>query len=618
MALSSHAWARGQCLSSETYLPKLLEALGSLRSQEALCDVTLEAGGGSFPAHKAILAAASSYCKVRFMRDAASRCARLKLASVTARGLQNVLAFVYSNQLELTLQTVEETFKAAEALLVREVMSLCFRFLEEGLNRHTCLDVLNLAKRLGPEDLKQKAMRCVSRHCCEILADPSLLKGLDRATLCEVLDSADIEELSELELFQAAMRWVRYNGAPLNHAADIFKRIRFPLIPLCDLQRFVLEVPVMKTEPACRRHLQEAFHYHSQLYAQPVLQSERTMVRAGTNALLIIGGRSADNAICGHVWATDQSCRTWKNIGKLHGPVYNHCVAVIHNFVFVMGGQDRFDPSGQCPSNKVFRFDPRHDMWLQVASMLARRTRFHAAALNDRLVAVGGGALLGALTDTAEEYHPAENEWRPIAPFPMPVADHAGATHKGILYVSGGFAEGKTLRDTYSYLSRLRRWIRNRPMSFARCDHGMATVGDRIFCIGGRAQTQAEEWAPVNEAEYYCPVTDQWTLLSLSAFDLCQFGLAEHQLQLYITGGGSLRRRSKEDGVFVCKPGGKAWEKAGSLPTALADHACCFVRLPRRITGGRRQDGEGPSAPGRKKSTLNLFVTNKYSPQPAP
>lgn len=52
---------------------------------------------------------------------------------------------------------------------------------------------------------------------------------------------------------------------------------------------------------------------------------------------------------------------------------------------------------------------------------------------------------------------------------------------------TGGFAQGQTLSAMQSYLPRLRCWVRNRPMAFARCDHGMATVGDRIFCLGGRA-----------------------------------------------------------------------------------------------------------------------------------
>lgn len=76
---------------------------------------------------------------------------------------------------------------------------------------------------------------------------------------------------------------------------------------------------------------------------------------------------------------------------------------------------------------------------------------------------------------------------------------------------------------------------------------------------------------------------------------------------MYLTGGGSLRRRTKEDGVFVCDPGRGAWEKVGSLPAALADHASCFVPLPGWIAGeGQPEEEEEANA---KKSTLNLFVT---------
>ncbi|XP_054854260.1 kelch-like protein 13 [Eublepharis macularius] len=614
MPLSSQVWAEGQCLYSDTYLAKLLEGLGNLRSQNALCDVTLEAEGDSFPAHKVILASVSSYCKMYFLKDAVSQDANIKLASVTARGLRNILDFIYSNKLELTLQNVEETFKAAEVLLVREVILLCFQFLGDSLNQHTCLEILNIAKKFGPEGLKQKASSCVGQHCCQILTDPLSLKKLDGDTLKEILEGAQTEALSELELFHAAACWLQYDSTRLKDAADILGRIRFPLIPLRDLQKVVQETPIMKTEPTCRRYLQEALDYHSQLYAQPTLQTERTKIRAGTETLLILGGRTADNAICREVWAADQSWHLWEKIGDLCSPVYNHCVALIHDFVFVMGGQGKFDPTGQHPSNEVFRFDPRHNSWLQVASMLDRRTRFHADVLNDHLVAVGGGALLGTLTNAAEEYRPAENEWRPITPFPVPVADHAGATHKGILYISGGFSAGKTSCDTYSYLSRLRRWIRNRPMTFARCDHGMATVENRIFCIGGRTLNNAEDWIPVNEMESYCPVTDQWTLLNLSPFDRCQFGLVAHQSQLYITGGGSLQHRNKDDGIFVCNPGRKVWEKAGSLPQALVDHACCFVRFSHR-TEGKQQKPKAlePAPTSKKKSTLSLFITNKYA-----
>lgn len=353
MPPSHQVWAEGQCLYSDTYLAKLLEGMGNLRSQNALCDVTLEAEGASFPAHKVILASVSSYCKMHFLRDTTSQDANIKLASVTARGLRNILDFIYSNKLKLTLQNVEETFKAAEALLVREVILLCFRFLEEGLNQHTCLEILDIAKRLGPEGLKQKARSCVSQHCSQILTDPLQLKKLDGDTLREILEGADMEALSELELFHAAVCWIHHNGMRPRDAADIMSRIRFPLIPLQDLQKVIWEIPIMKTEPMCRRYLQEALVYHSQPYAQPALQTERTKVRASTDTLLVLGGRMADNAVCGDVWAANQSGHLWGKIGDLCIPVYNHCVAVIQNFVFVMGGQGKFDPTGQHPSNEV-------------------------------------------------------------------------------------------------------------------------------------------------------------------------------------------------------------------------------------------------------------------------
>ncbi|NXJ01271.1 KLH13 protein, partial [Psophia crepitans] len=589
---------------SDTYLAKLLEGLSSLRSQSALCDVTLEAEGVRFPAHKVILAAASNYCKTLFVGSltrAGSPDGNVRLKAVSAAGLRNVLDFIYSNKLDLSLQNIEDTFKAAETLLVREVIKLCFRFLEGCLNSENGIDVLNIAKKLGPAELRQKAMRYIGRRSKQILADPQCLKELDRGTLCEILDRTNIEGCSELELFRATVSWLQHDHTRLKDAADIFSRIRFPLIPLCDLQRCVQETPLMRLDSGCHRYLQEALNYHSQLYAQPVLQSPSTGLRSSSPMLLVTGGRTTDNCVCREMWAADPSCSTWHRVGDLCVPVYNHCVAVINDFLFVLGGQYKFDPVGKQPSNEVFRFDPRNASWLQVASMLERRTRFHADVLSDCIFAVGGGTLLGILTHTVELYQPTDNKWEFAAPFPTPVADHAGATHKGILYISGGFSGGNTLRDTYSYLPRLRRWIGNSAMAFTRCDHGMAAVSDRIFCVGGRTLKGAEEWIHVNETEYYCPVSNQWTTLTLSPFNCCQFSITAHESTLYLAGGGSLQHMQKEDSVFLYDTERRVWRKASALPKALVDHASCMIKLSQANAAGEMGRGTKCSPTGRRK-----------------
>uniref|UniRef100_A0A8C5QBG1 alpha-1,2-Mannosidase n=1 Tax=Leptobrachium leishanense TaxID=445787 RepID=A0A8C5QBG1_9ANUR len=267
---------------------------------------------------------------------------------------------------------------------------------------------------------------------------------------------------------------------------------------------------------------------------------------------------------------------------------------------------------GHFSPKMVFRFDPRNGTWLQVATMLERRTRFHADVIADRIIAIGGGTLLGNLTHTAEEYQPSENKWELTAPFPLGIADHAGTTHKGILYISGGYSAEKTLNDVYSYLPRLKRWVVNRSMTFARCDHGMATIGDTIFCIGGRTLNPAKAWIHVNETEYYSPATDQWSTLKLSPFNCCQFSIVAHHSKLYITGGGSLKSMKKEDGVFVYDPEAKTWKKAGSLPQRLVDHASCAIKLPLHTLEGLAVKEElSPTGSSKKKSTLTLFITDK-------
>ncbi|NWS59844.1 KLH13 protein, partial [Chunga burmeisteri] len=589
---------------SDTYLAKLLEGLSSLRSQSALCDVTLEAEGVCFPAHKVILASASNYCKILFVGNLTrmgSLDRNIQLKAVSAAGLRNVLNFIYSNKLDLSLQNIEETFKAAETLLVREVIKLCFRFLECCLNCENCMDVLNIAKKLGLAELRRKAMCYIGQHYKQVLADPQCLKNLDRGTLCEILDRTDTEGCSELELFRAAVSWLQHDHMRLKDAADILRRIRFPLIPLRELQRYVQEIPFMRLDSGCRVYLQEALNYHSQLYAQPVLQTQSTSLRSSSTVLLVAGGRTTDNHVCREMWAADQSCSTWHMVGELRVPVYNHCVAIINDFLFVIGGQCKFDPMGKQPSNEVFRFDPRDTSWLQVASMLERRTRFHADVLSDCIFAVGGGTLLGTLTRTVELYQPGDNKWEFAAPFPMPIADHAGTTHKGILYISGGFSGGKTLRDTYSYLPRLRRWIGNSAMAFTRCDHGMATVRDKIFCIGGRTLKGAEEWIHVNETEYYCPVSNQWTTLTSSSFSCCQFSITAHDTMLYLSGGGLLQDMQKEDSVFLYDTERWVWKKASPLPKALVDHASCMINLSQVNAAGETERGTKCSLAGRRK-----------------
>lgn len=123
---------------------------------------------------------------------------------------------------------------------------------------------------------------------------------------------------------------------------------------------------------------------------------------------------------------------------------------------------------------------------------------------------------------------------------------------------------------------------------------------------------QVEEWIHVDATEYYCPVNDQWTTLTLSPFSGCQFSITACESMLYLTGGGSLHDMQKEDSVFMYDIEGQVWKKAGSLPKALVDHASCMIKLSQVNATGEPGRGTKCSLTSRReKCTPSLFITKK-------
>ncbi|XP_036607808.1 kelch-like protein 9 isoform X3 [Trichosurus vulpecula] len=488
-----------QPMVSATYPQKLLEGVGNLWQLGVLCDVTLEAGGIHFPAHRVVLASASGYCRALFLGEAGPETV-VRLQGIQPRGLENVLHFLYSGRLHLSPDNVKETAQAAEVLLVRDAIRLCCAF--QG-------------PTMAPPGKVTEALED-EQHVQELQQDALKLQGPVQATSAMETDFARPKALS----------------------------------------------------------------YHMHAGAQPALQTEHVCPQATVPFLLVLGGRGPNNQLSGDVWAMMLANGTWRRMGKLATPLYNHAVAVLSGFLYILGGQSKFDPAGQHPSNEVFRFDPQHGTWLQVAGMLQRRSRFHGAVLGKAIVAVGGGTLLGKLTSTVEAYEPIQDTWKWLVPFPVPVADHAGTTHEGLLYIAGGFSSGKTLNLLNCYLPRLHRWIPNHPLTFSRCEHSLAASRNTLFCVGGRTLSPAGAWVHVAETECYSPSTDQWTVLRLISLARCQLSMVGHKDQLYVTGGGSLGTRTKEATVLVSKPAGWAWQEVGFLPQPLLDHASCIFALP--------------------------------------
>ncbi|KAI1900537.1 hypothetical protein AGOR_G00050950 [Albula goreensis] len=616
----------GMRLESDTYAQHLLKGAGSLWQQVSLCDVTLEAEGVQFRAHRVILASVSSYCRFLFTKHPSSCLSErpVKLQGVSAQGLKHVLGLVYRGHMTLSMDMVEESLLAAQSLLIQDAIKACLHFLAISLSPETCPQILGMASRLGFPHLHSKALAYLGTHCHGLLRDPEKMLGLGPAALLQLLGRDDLGDISEVKLLRGALRWLEHKPNRASHAREVLSRVRLPLVPPEALLDELAEQPQVCADPICLQMLREALTYHVRPLLQPALQGPSTTIRGATPCLLVVGGRTEGNRVCQEVWATTERDVEWKRLGEMGAPLYNHCCVILNNFLFVLGGQHQFDPCGHQPTNEVHRYDPRTETWIQVAGMLQKRTRFHADVLSGALVAVAGGTMLGRLAESVEQYNPGQDRWELTTSYPMPVVDHAGATHKGILYISGGFSGGKTLSHLYSYLPRLKRWVPNRPLAISRCDHGMATVQDTIYCVGGRTLNkpmcqpsshaeqlfafQAQEWTHVNEMEFYCPAVDQWTTVRVSPLGCSQFSLTASGPQLYITGGASLRSRSKIRDVLTYASRDRKWERKGMLPLALVDHCACTLSISGEMLRRLQSQLSPCTPPSPAVSTLKLSV----------
>ena len=107
----------------------------------------------------------------------------------------------------------------------------------------------------------------------------------------------------------------------------------------------------------------------------------------------------------------------WVKLSEMESPAYCHCLVVLNDYLFVVGGQEIFgnqflkasdkkykiDNNGNTATNSVFRFNPRFDKWDRMESMRDTRTDFHVSVLNGCLYAIGGRNNRGPLS-SAEKY----------------------------------------------------------------------------------------------------------------------------------------------------------------------------------------------------------------------
>ncbi|KAK7939661.1 hypothetical protein WMY93_002987 [Mugilogobius chulae] len=509
---------------SKEHESDVLQGLDSFRASDVLCDVVLVPGDSNekFPVHRVIMASSSDYFKAMFtggMRE--QEMAEIKLHGVTKLGLKSIIDFIYTSKLLCSEVTIEN-----------------------------CVEVERIATDLNLEDVQANIGEFVSQNLVSLM-ESGLHLQLSAATMAKALSSNSLKGFSEMELYQIAKEWLDHDP-PNRHSSvyTLMRHIRFPLMSPSDLIHISQAEDddgdsLMRTDAACVNLLLEASNYQMMPYMQPALQTERTQIRSDSTHILALGGVMRQQLVVSReLRLYDEKTEHWRALKPMEAPRYQHGVALLGGFLFIVGGQSTYDTK-------------------------EKRTFFHLSALKGKLYAVGGRNAFGEI-DTVECYNLKKNEWTFVTNMMEPHYGHAGTVHGDLMYISGGITRDTFQKELWSYDPVSDVWSRRADMVDLRGLHCMCTVGDRLYVMGGNHFRGCSDYDDVLSCEYYSPATDQWTVVA---------PMPRGQSDVYVVGGYSWNSRCMVDIVQRYDPEKDVWDRVFNVLEPLGGIRACTMTV---------------------------------------
>ena len=506
----------------------------------------------------------------------------IELQGLSARGLKHIIDFAYSSEVTLDLDCIQDVLGAAVFLQMVPVVELCEEYLKSAMSVETCLNIGQMASSFNLASLKQSVDAFTFRHFLQIAAEDDFLHiPLER--LVFFLRSNKLKNCNEIDLFHAAIRWLQHDEARHARAAAVLGHVRFPLMRSSDLVDSVQTVGIMVEDVLCRQYLLEAFNYQILPFRQHEMQSSRTLIRSDVPSLITFGGTpytDNDRTVSTKVYhLPDAAARQFKELTEMEAGVSHACVAVMDNFVYVVGGQHLQYRSGEGAMDCCFRYDPHLNAWLRIAAMQEGRIQFQLNVLQGMLYATGGRNRTGSLS-SVECYCPKKNEWSKVEPLKRRIWGHAGGCLGDKLYVSGGY--GVSLEDKktlHCYDPVADQWEFRAPMNEPRVLHAMIGAKDRLYAMGGRMD-HVDRCFDVLAVEYYLPLSDQWTTVSPMRVGQSESGCCLLNGKMYVVGGYNWHLNNVTSIVQVYNPDTDEWERDLHFPESFAGIACTPVMLP--------------------------------------
>ncbi|XP_071783943.1 kelch-like protein 22 isoform X1 [Centroberyx gerrardi] len=579
-----------QTFRSSAHFRSLLDGLLSLRQSGILFDVVLMVEGRPIQAHRILLAASCDYFRGMFaggLRETQQM--EIPVHGVTYMAMTKLLDFIYTSEIELDLDNVQEVLVAASLVQIEDVINFCCDFLFSWLDDTNILEMHKLADLYGLQQLDSKVHSYILRNI-QTLSRTEVYRQLPPDKVFRVLCSDELEVNSENEVYEAALHYhyspeqVETDQVCLQDNLRMLEAVRFCLMEKQVLQRLcgrLNQCPLKESVTA-------ALRYHEQEIWQPVLQDPLTQPRSSFQCILGFGGMFTSGSLTDSedlFQVFHPSWGEWRTLTAAHAPrMSNQGIAVLNNFVYLIGGDK--NTSGFRAETRCWRYDPRHNSWCSIKPLQQQHADHCVCVVGGHIYAIGGRDYSSEL-DSVERYDPHTNTWEYLAALKREVYAHAGAVVDSKIYITCGRRGGTYLRETYCFDPEANQWTPCAEGPMERAWHGMASVNGQVYVIGGSNDERGYR-RDVLKVACFNPAANSWSLMSPLPAGHGEPGVAVLDSRIYILGGRSHDKGNRMKYVHMYNTDTDDWESGTKFEDRISGLAACVVPLPPAVIGQAR------------------------------
>lgn len=210
---------------------KVMDFIRNMWLEQKFCDMILVLADGELLVHKVVFVAHSPALAEILRHYSPNKIISIHLTDFTSSAVFQIAKFLYTAELNLTLENIGEVYHCSSELGLETVFQYAREFLS-NYNVNCAIQFFSICKTHGITDLRDEILHFISSNFLEIMQLESFLH-IQLQDLIQLLTCDHLYVPNELEIFFAVCAWVKYDmKRRLAFSNQLLQCVRFMLIDL--------------------------------------------------------------------------------------------------------------------------------------------------------------------------------------------------------------------------------------------------------------------------------------------------------------------------------------------------------------------------------------------------